>query len=532
MSKVIFSFNGIQTIIQCLKEDKMESICKKFASKIDVNINSIYFLYGGNKLNLELNFNQLTKMNEINILVFQYENNEEIICPKCGEKIKYNKKLIDNILLSNNDIIEILIGLKGQIENIINDIINRKAINYINGQLKTINIVLNNTIGEIKKINEQINILDFEQNSSQNKNGNIITGLLDIKLEKIKNSIILFKKDNKEGIDVYINNNKVNMIHEENKWIIDYMFQKYGKYEFKIVFNKIIDNLQSFFEDCSNLYSIDLSNFDSSQIFNMAYLFNRCNNLREIKGLNILKTNNVTNMRAMFQGCNDLEYLDLSNFDTSNVMEMVGMFNGCNNLKEIKGINNLKTNNVINMSSMFQYCNKLEYLDLSIFDTSKTQVMDGMFNECNKLKEIKGINNFKTSNVYNMRVMFQCCKELEYLDLSNFDTSKVCNMAWMFNECKKLKEIKGINYLKTNKVTNMRSMFQRCYELEYLDLSNFNTSNVMDMAGMFNECNKLKYLNILNFNVNDSTENMFDFENKKKCKFLAKNKTIEKLYYS
>ena len=27
-------------------------------------------------------------------------------------------------------------------------------------------------------------------------------------------------------------------------------------------------------------------------------------------------------MRGMFQDCNDLEYLDLSNFDTSNVNDM------------------------------------------------------------------------------------------------------------------------------------------------------------------------------------------------------------------
>ena len=48
-----------------------------------------------------------------------------------------------------------------------------------------------------------------------------------------------------------------------------------------------------------------------------------------------------------------------------------------------------------------------------------------MFNECNKLKEIKGLNNLNTSNVTTMRGMFQLCNELEYLDLSNFDTSKL-----------------------------------------------------------------------------------------------------------
>ena len=59
-------------------------------------------------------------------------------------------------------------------------------------------------------------------------------------------------------------------------------------------------------------------------------------------------------------------------------------------------------------------------------------------------------------NVTNMTGMFQECKELEYLDLSNFDTSNVTDMAWMFNQCNKLKEIKGLNKFKTHKVTNMQ----------------------------------------------------------------------------
>ena len=47
-------------------------------------------------------------------------------------------------------------------------------------------------------------------------------------------------------------------------------------------------------------------------------------------------------MIMTFAGCSSLEYLDLSNFDTSNVTTMEFMFNGCSNLKEIKGINKFK----------------------------------------------------------------------------------------------------------------------------------------------------------------------------------------------
>ena len=78
----------------------------------------------------------------------------------------------------------------------------------------------------------------------------------------------------------------------------------------------------------------------------------------------------------------------------------------------------------------------------------------------------------------------------------------------------------------------MNSMFQRCEELEYLDLSNFNTSYVTDMSYMFHKCNKLKYLNLLNFSINCETKNMFNFENNKNCRFITNNKDLFKLYES
>ena len=75
------------------------------------------------------------------------------------------------------------------------------------------------------------------------------------------------------------------------------------------------------------------------------------------------------------------------------------------------------------MGTMFGECNELEYLDLTNFTTSKVTNMEFMFNECNKLKEIKGIDKFITNEAIYMNSMFQECNELEYLDLSNFNTS-------------------------------------------------------------------------------------------------------------
>ena len=77
-----------------------------------------------------------------------------------------------------------------------------------------------------------------------------------------------------------------------------------------------------------------------------------------------------------------------------------------------------------------------------------------------------------------MKSMFQDCKELELLDLGNLITFNVKDMQFMFSRCYNLKEIKGINNFNTINVTNMSSMSRECKKLEYLDLSNFDTSNV------------------------------------------------------
>ena len=84
-----------------------------------------------------------------------------------------------------------------------------------------------------------------------------------------------------------------------------------------------------------------------------------------------------------------------------------------------------------------------------------------------------------------MNGMFgECCK-LDFLDLSNFDTSNVRNMLKMFALCHNLKEIRGINNFITINVKDMSLMFAFCHKLEYLDLSNFNTKNVVNMFKMF-----------------------------------------------
>lgn len=67
MSTVIFIFDGVDTKIQCLKDDKMKNIFQKFSSKIHINIKTLLFLYNGDIINFELSFqNQANSFDKIN----------------------------------------------------------------------------------------------------------------------------------------------------------------------------------------------------------------------------------------------------------------------------------------------------------------------------------------------------------------------------------------------------------------------------------------------------------------------------------
>ena len=174
MSKVIFIFKGSETTIQCLQEDKMKDICLKFTSKINVNINKIYCIYNGNIINMELKYNEIVnridkERNIMNILVYEKESNNGIICPNCGQNINIdNIDIINKISKFNDNICNRFKGIKEQMKYIINS--NNKEINNIIYQLRNIIYIIDNINEDIKKNNEEINKINKILNNINNIN--------------------------------------------------------------------------------------------------------------------------------------------------------------------------------------------------------------------------------------------------------------------------------------------------------------------------------------------------------------------------
>ena len=234
--------------------------------------------------------------------------------------------------------------------------------------------------------------------------------------------------------------------------------------------------------------------------------FSGCNNLTEIKGIEYLNTENVTNMGFMFNSCKVLTSLNLSNFNTEKVTDMQGMFGECSDLTSLN-ITSFNTEKVTNMRQMFYNCSDLTSLNLSNFNTEKVMYMSNMFYNCNKLTSLD-LTSFNTAEVTKMDNMFKSCTDLTSLDLSNFNTAKVTDMNYMFYNCNALTSL-DITSFNTAEVTDMSNMFRLCNKLTSLDLSNFNTAKVENMGWMFKSCYALTSLDITSFNtanVKDMTQ--------------------------
>ncbi len=240
------------------------------------------------------------------------------------------------------------------------------------------------------------------------------------------------------------------------------------------------------------------------------YMFNGCVNLESVD-LSGLDTGNVTTTRGMFQNCSNLEYLDLSRFVTDNVTSMESMFYKCSGLKKLN-ISGFNTGKVTDMGRMFSYCSSLTALDLSSFDTGNVQTMWAMFHQCPSLEQLN-ISGFNTSKVRDMHAMFGYCKSLTSLDLHGFDTHNVIAMDGLFDGCKNLTEL-NVSSFNTEKVKSMSSMFSGCESLTEIDLSGFDTHNVgieVDGGGMqylFSECSSLESLDLSSFDTRN-VKNMF-----------------------
>ena len=236
----------------------------------------------------------------------------------------------------------------------------------------------------------------------------------------------------------------------------------------------IVEKYNNVGEICKALGNVTIKNIVFEESFktyaptSLKEFFYNCKTLETISGLEYLNTANITDMSSMFQECSNLKSLDFTNFDTKNVSNMYFMFNGCSTLTSLD-LTNFNTKNVSNMYGMFCDCSKLTSLDLTNFNTAKVTDMGYMFLGCSNLTSLD-LTNFNTAKVTDMHGMFKGCSALTSLDLTNFNTAEVRDMNRMFYMLDESSTALTTIYVSDNFVTtnvqNGENMFKNCTKLK------------------------------------------------------------------
>ena len=281
----------------------------------------------------------------------------------------------------------------------------------------------------------------------------------------------------------------------------------------------------------------------------LSCFFAALSELETITGLEYLNTANVTDMSFLFDHCQKLTSLDLSNFNTAKVTNMNKMFSNCSNLKTIYASDKFTTAAVTESKNMFSYCGSLSgdidwtsdkatdktyaktgggyFRDKAYDNRPYVKYADGTLTFRCGYKKILGENEYELNSDEELpawnthknkitRVVFEASfanarpttcyawfKNFTFLNqiegIENLNTENVTSMAYMFSSCNKLAEL-DVTHFNTANVKNMEYMFECCKGLSSLDVTNFNTANVTNMLAMFGRTS-LTSLDVTHFNT-------------------------------
>ena len=336
------------------------------------------------------------------------------------------------------------------------------------------------------------------------------------------------------------------------------------------------NTLSKIFSGCSNLITVDFSDFN---------------------------TEGVTCMDSMFEGCSKLESIDLSMINMESAIDYASgdaslnvenLFSECNSLKRIvtpKKMMKCKwhyinlpkkfkdnegniysdldfttpTHTVLSVYSELDTEFTVKYKDAeTAYGTSGTckweiddegtlviEPIDGKYGVLENRMDYKSDEEWggREQNICkvvfksgvhsgkSLRYMFDWCTNLTEIDFGDFDTSNAIDVSSMFGGCSKLKYIdlrqldlrnvasadammagSGIESIElwdvfSDNLVDVSYMFSSCDGLTDLSLGSLDTSNVENMSGLFFGCDNLKKIDLTGWDTGKVTNMRYMFYN-------------------
>lgn len=257
-------------------------------------------------------------------------------------------------------------------------------------------------------------------------------------------------------------------------------------------------------------------------------MFKNLTSLTVIEGLENLYTGDVTNMESMFENCSQLKQLDMIDFNIAAVTNMNRMFYSCSSLESICCNEDWSMGNKVTTSTdMFAGCTNLKgavsYASYKSNDISFANPTTGYFtgkvepyailsdegtvltfyyDTDRPAREKTGGESFRIPWYQEDDDLGDIYPGWSWWNVSdivtvNFDPSfeeyhGLTKTTRMFAGMENLTTINNIHNLHTENVTNMFGMFNGCENLKEIELTKFDTRNVTNTQYMFYGCSNLE----------------------------------------
>lgn len=147
------------------------------------------------------------------------------------------------------------------------------------------------------------------------------------------------------------------------------------------------ENMAFAFYGCKSLKEIDFSEKNMENVEKMEGMFKRCTSLENVSFKDV-EAPYLHDTTDMFKGCKKLETVDLENFKADRVNYAVSMFEYCEKLKEVDlssfNCEQSHTSKICTLG-MFDGCTNLENVNVNGWNINNIDHGNYMFNNCPKL---------------------------------------------------------------------------------------------------------------------------------------------------
>ena len=254
---------------------------------------------------------------------------------------------------------------------------------------------------------------------------------------------------------------------------------------------------------------LEVFELDISGLTSFSNLFSGCVKLTTIHGHENWDTTKVTSFNDAFKACRKLQSLDMTNWNVSNVKSFAYTFYACVIATSFGDLSKWNVSKATTMIYMFGYCSKITTLgDISNWDVSKCTNFNFMFFQSGLIEiDITNWKYIETKSKLNVGSMFGGNSNLTSIKgLENMPSHLFNNITKMFYGSSKITTLEGLSEWKiSDKITALTSMFANCSSLTTLDLSGWDVSKVTVTTSCFDGCTNLASLNINGWDLSSAT---------------------------